>query len=75
PNRYSYRRPRAWQNVGKVESNKVFCGAVEEEEGVEIIISNQGVDYYSASIAYSAPIDVQRADRCNNRCNESIRAL
>ncbi|RCI09872.1 hypothetical protein L249_3865 [Ophiocordyceps polyrhachis-furcata BCC 54312] len=28
--------------------------------------------FYSASIAYSAPIDVQRADRCNDRCNESI---
>ncbi|RCI08013.1 hypothetical protein L249_7884, partial [Ophiocordyceps polyrhachis-furcata BCC 54312] len=32
--------------------------------------------YYSASIAvtitYSAPIDVQRADRCDDRCNESI---
>ncbi|RCI08034.1 hypothetical protein L249_7883, partial [Ophiocordyceps polyrhachis-furcata BCC 54312] len=27
---------------------------------------------YSASIAYSAPIDVQRADRCDDRCNESI---
>ncbi|RCI09155.1 hypothetical protein L249_1508 [Ophiocordyceps polyrhachis-furcata BCC 54312] len=31
--------------------------------------------WYSASIAYSAPIDVQRADRCDDRCNESIRAL
>ncbi|RCI11594.1 hypothetical protein L249_7419, partial [Ophiocordyceps polyrhachis-furcata BCC 54312] len=57
------------KSVGKVESNKVFCRAVEEEEGgeklveIEIIISNQGVDHYSASIAYSAPIDVQRADR------------
>ncbi|RCI15214.1 hypothetical protein L249_7090 [Ophiocordyceps polyrhachis-furcata BCC 54312] len=28
--------------------------------------------WYSASIAYSAPIDVQRADRCDDRCNESI---
>ncbi|RCI15935.1 hypothetical protein L249_2522, partial [Ophiocordyceps polyrhachis-furcata BCC 54312] len=49
------------KSVGKVESNKVFCGAVEEEEGgkklveMEIIISNQGVDYYSA------PIDVTAA--------------
>ncbi|RCI14769.1 hypothetical protein L249_7079 [Ophiocordyceps polyrhachis-furcata BCC 54312] len=116
-------------NVGKVESNEVFCRAVEEEEGskklvesllfaaVEMMMSNQGVDYviekkktnyvivvfnkveadnklevgtskgdleedfnvgrydrywYSASIAYSAPIDVQRADRCDDRCNESI---
>ncbi|RCI08260.1 hypothetical protein L249_8357 [Ophiocordyceps polyrhachis-furcata BCC 54312] len=96
--------------VGKVESNEVFCGAVEEEEGgeklVEIIevwitieeelkagevivgkppsfidkfLNNKGdleEDFnvgrydrywYSASIAvtitYSAPIDVQRADR------------
>ncbi|RCI07583.1 hypothetical protein L249_1681 [Ophiocordyceps polyrhachis-furcata BCC 54312] len=122
------------KSVGKVESNEVFCGAVEEEEGgeklvesllfaaVEMMMSNQGVDYviekkktnhvivvfneveadnkleyndvairhtfpttievgrydrywYSASIAYSAPIDVQRADRCDDRCNESIRAL
>ncbi|RCI08266.1 hypothetical protein L249_8356 [Ophiocordyceps polyrhachis-furcata BCC 54312] len=28
--------------------------------------------WYSASIAYSAPIDVQRADRCDDRCDESI---
>ncbi|RCI14772.1 hypothetical protein L249_7079 [Ophiocordyceps polyrhachis-furcata BCC 54312] len=95
-------------NVGKVESNEVFCRAVEEEEGskklvesllfaaVEMMMSNQGVDYviekkktnyvivvfimtwlyvtpfhfnvgrydrywYSASIAYSAPIDVTAA--------------
>ncbi|RCI14773.1 hypothetical protein L249_7079 [Ophiocordyceps polyrhachis-furcata BCC 54312] len=44
-------------NVGKVESNEVFCRAVEEEEGskklvesllfaaVEMMMSNQGVDY------------------------------
>ncbi|RCI15052.1 hypothetical protein L249_7114, partial [Ophiocordyceps polyrhachis-furcata BCC 54312] len=112
----------AARELGKMESNEVFCGAVEEEEGgeklveMEIIISNQSVDHviekkktnhvivgkppsfidkflnnkairdleedfnvgrydrywYSASIAvtitYSAPIDVQRADRCNDRC-------
>ncbi|RCI07588.1 hypothetical protein L249_1681 [Ophiocordyceps polyrhachis-furcata BCC 54312] len=96
------------KSVGKVESNEVFCGAVEEEEGgeklveMEMMMSNQGVDYviekkktnhvivvfttievgrydrywYSASIAYSAPIDVQRADRCDDRCNEALwRAL
>ncbi|RCI14987.1 hypothetical protein L249_7071, partial [Ophiocordyceps polyrhachis-furcata BCC 54312] len=104
------------KSVGKVESNEVFCRAVEEEEGgeklveMEMMMSNQGVDHviekkktnyvmvvfimtwlyvtpfrslvgrydrywYSASIAYSAPIDVQRADRCDDRCNESIRAL
>ncbi|RCI15050.1 hypothetical protein L249_7114 [Ophiocordyceps polyrhachis-furcata BCC 54312] len=39
------------KSVGKVESNEVFCGAVEEEEGgeklveMEIIISNQSVDH------------------------------
>ncbi|RCI10628.1 hypothetical protein L249_4468, partial [Ophiocordyceps polyrhachis-furcata BCC 54312] len=45
------------KSVGKVESNEVFCGAVEEEEGgeklvesllfaaVEMMMSNQGVDY------------------------------
>ncbi|RCI13466.1 hypothetical protein L249_5653 [Ophiocordyceps polyrhachis-furcata BCC 54312] len=39
------------KSVGKVESNKVFCGAVEEEEGgeklveMEMMISNQGVDH------------------------------
>ncbi|RCI08366.1 hypothetical protein L249_8965, partial [Ophiocordyceps polyrhachis-furcata BCC 54312] len=88
------------KSVGKVESNEVFCGAMEEEEGgeklveMEMIISNQGVDHviekkktnhvivvlqisqqqsttievgrydrywYSASIAYSAPIDVTAA--------------
>ncbi|RCI10471.1 hypothetical protein L249_4470 [Ophiocordyceps polyrhachis-furcata BCC 54312] len=88
------------KSVGKVESNEVFCGAVEEEEGgeklveMEMIMSNQGVDHviekkktnyvmvvlqisqqqsttieigrydrywYSASIAYSAPIDVTAA--------------
>ncbi|RCI08371.1 hypothetical protein L249_8965, partial [Ophiocordyceps polyrhachis-furcata BCC 54312] len=39
------------KSVGKVESNEVFCGAMEEEEGgeklveMEMIISNQGVDH------------------------------
>ncbi|RCI10629.1 hypothetical protein L249_4468, partial [Ophiocordyceps polyrhachis-furcata BCC 54312] len=39
------------KSVGKVESNEVFCGAVEEEEGgeklveMEMMMSNQGVDY------------------------------
>ncbi|RCI08022.1 hypothetical protein L249_7885 [Ophiocordyceps polyrhachis-furcata BCC 54312] len=39
------------KSVGKVESNEVFCGAVEEEEGgkklveMEIIMSNQNVDH------------------------------
>ncbi|RCI10583.1 hypothetical protein L249_4240, partial [Ophiocordyceps polyrhachis-furcata BCC 54312] len=39
------------KSVGKVESNEVFCGAVEEEEGgeklveMEMIMSNQGVDH------------------------------
>ncbi|RCI14400.1 hypothetical protein L249_5987 [Ophiocordyceps polyrhachis-furcata BCC 54312] len=39
------------KSVGKVESNEVFCGAVEEEEGgeklveMEIMMSNQGVDH------------------------------
>ncbi|RCI14988.1 hypothetical protein L249_7071 [Ophiocordyceps polyrhachis-furcata BCC 54312] len=112
----------AARELGKMESNEVFCRAVEEEEGgeklVEIIkvwitieeelkagevivgkppsfidkfLNNKGdleEDFnvgrydrywYSASIAvtitYSAPIDVQRADRCDDRCNESIRAL
>ncbi|RCI13499.1 hypothetical protein L249_5501 [Ophiocordyceps polyrhachis-furcata BCC 54312] len=78
------------KSVGKVESNEVFCGAVEEEEGGEKLVEsleeedelrNGGfviieeelkAGEYSASIAYSAPIDVQRADRCNDRCNESI---
>ncbi|RCI13503.1 hypothetical protein L249_5501 [Ophiocordyceps polyrhachis-furcata BCC 54312] len=83
------------KSVGKVESNEVFCGAVEEEEGGEKLVESlsnkveadnklEVVLYYStitwlyvtpfrsASIAYSAPIDVQRADRCNDRCNESI---
>ncbi|RCI14774.1 hypothetical protein L249_7079 [Ophiocordyceps polyrhachis-furcata BCC 54312] len=120
-------------NVGKVESNEVFCRAVEEEEGskklvesllfaaVEMMMSNQGVDYviekkktnYVIVVLYLtwkigdleedfnvmdqpddltlvrlsrsgamtaigtarrslAPIDVQRADRCDDRCNESI---
>ncbi|RCI14189.1 hypothetical protein L249_5961 [Ophiocordyceps polyrhachis-furcata BCC 54312] len=41
----------AARELGKMESNKVFCGAVEEEEGgkklveMEIIMSNQGVDH------------------------------
>ncbi|RCI11634.1 hypothetical protein L249_7408 [Ophiocordyceps polyrhachis-furcata BCC 54312] len=51
----------AARELGKMESNKVFCGAVKEEEGgeklveMEIIMSNQGVDHYSA------PIDVTAA--------------
>ncbi|RCI15048.1 hypothetical protein L249_7114 [Ophiocordyceps polyrhachis-furcata BCC 54312] len=81
------------KSVGKVESNEVFCGAVEEEEGGEKLVENKFLNnkgtskgdleedfnvgrydryWYSASIAYSAPIDVQRADRCNDRCDESI---
>ncbi|RCI14389.1 hypothetical protein L249_5987 [Ophiocordyceps polyrhachis-furcata BCC 54312] len=122
------------KSVGKVESNEVFCGAVEEEEGgeklveMEIMMSNQGVDHViekkktnhvmvvlsdeveaddelevdfnvmdqpddltlvrpsrsgamtAISTArrslYSAPIAVQRADRCDDRCNEALwRAL
>ncbi|RCI10622.1 hypothetical protein L249_4468, partial [Ophiocordyceps polyrhachis-furcata BCC 54312] len=81
------------KSVGKVESNEVFCGAVEEEEGGEKLVESLEEEdesrdsgfvrieeelkagEYSASIAYSAPIDVQRADRCDDRCNESIRAL
>ncbi|RCI14768.1 hypothetical protein L249_7079 [Ophiocordyceps polyrhachis-furcata BCC 54312] len=100
-------------NVGKVESNEVFCRAVEEEEGsylrqeeedelrdsgfvrieeelkagevgkppsfIDKFLNNKDFNvgrydryWYSASIAYSAPIDVQRADRCDDRCNESI---
>ncbi|RCI09869.1 hypothetical protein L249_3865, partial [Ophiocordyceps polyrhachis-furcata BCC 54312] len=44
---------------------RYFIGRWRKRKAVkmEMIISNQGVDYYSASIAYSAPIDVQRADR------------
>ncbi|RCI13498.1 hypothetical protein L249_5501 [Ophiocordyceps polyrhachis-furcata BCC 54312] len=64
------------KSVGKVESNEVFCGAVEEEEGGEKLVEKKKKTNYVmvvfASIAYSAPIDVQRADRCNDRCNESI---
>ncbi|RCI10579.1 hypothetical protein L249_4240, partial [Ophiocordyceps polyrhachis-furcata BCC 54312] len=83
------------KSVGKVESNEVFCGAVEEEEGgeklveMEMIMSNQGVDHVIekkktnhvivvfASIAVTITVmtAVQRADRCDDRCNESIRAL
>ncbi|RCI10626.1 hypothetical protein L249_4468, partial [Ophiocordyceps polyrhachis-furcata BCC 54312] len=100
------------KSVGKVESNEVFCGAVEEEEGgeklvesllfaaVEMMMSNQGVDYViekkktnhvivvlsdevkadnkleynNVAIRHTFPF-VQRADRCDDRCNESIRAL
>ncbi|RCI10627.1 hypothetical protein L249_4468 [Ophiocordyceps polyrhachis-furcata BCC 54312] len=67
---------------------RYFVGRWRKRKAVkmEMMMSNQGVDYviekkktnhviYSASIAYSAPIDVQRADRCDDRCNESIRAL
>ncbi|RCI08018.1 hypothetical protein L249_7885 [Ophiocordyceps polyrhachis-furcata BCC 54312] len=61
------------KSVGKVESNEVFCGAVEEEEGgkklVEILYYSTITwlyvtpfrSLYSASIAYSAPIDVTAA--------------
>ncbi|RCI17014.1 hypothetical protein L249_1944, partial [Ophiocordyceps polyrhachis-furcata BCC 54312] len=79
------------KSVGKVESNEVFCRAVEEEEGGEKLVEKEEDESrdggfvrieeelkageYSASIAYSAPIDVQRADRYNDRYNESIRAL
>ncbi|RCI10619.1 hypothetical protein L249_4468, partial [Ophiocordyceps polyrhachis-furcata BCC 54312] len=84
------------KSVGKVESNEVFCGAVEEEEGgeklveMEMMMSNQGVDYviekkktnhvivvFTITWLYVTPFRslVQRADRCDDRCNESIRAL
>ncbi|RCI08016.1 hypothetical protein L249_7885 [Ophiocordyceps polyrhachis-furcata BCC 54312] len=60
------------KSVGKVESNEVFCGAVEEEEGgkklveMEIIMSNQNVDHviekkktnHVIVVLYSAPIAV-----------------
>ncbi|RCI15938.1 hypothetical protein L249_2522, partial [Ophiocordyceps polyrhachis-furcata BCC 54312] len=41
------------KSVGKVESNKVFCGAVEEEEGGKKLVEIQRVDR------------LQRADRCD----------
>ncbi|RCI08368.1 hypothetical protein L249_8965 [Ophiocordyceps polyrhachis-furcata BCC 54312] len=72
-----------------MESNEVFCGAMEEEEGGEklveiikvwitieeelkagevIVLKNTTIEvgrydryWYSASIAYSAPIDVTAA--------------
>ncbi|RCI15939.1 hypothetical protein L249_2522, partial [Ophiocordyceps polyrhachis-furcata BCC 54312] len=43
------------KSVGKVESNKVFCGAVEEEEGGKKLVEIQRVDR------------LQRADRCTAR--------
>ncbi|RCI17012.1 hypothetical protein L249_1944, partial [Ophiocordyceps polyrhachis-furcata BCC 54312] len=54
------------KSVGKVESNEVFCRAVEEEEGGEKLVESYLRHtmtwlYYSASIAYSAPIDVTAA--------------
>ncbi|RCI08363.1 hypothetical protein L249_8965, partial [Ophiocordyceps polyrhachis-furcata BCC 54312] len=57
------------KSVGKVESNEVFCGAMEEEEGGEklvesfttIEVGRYDRYWYSASIAYSAPIDVTAA--------------
>ncbi|RCI10473.1 hypothetical protein L249_4470 [Ophiocordyceps polyrhachis-furcata BCC 54312] len=79
----------AARELGKMESNEVFCGAVEEEEGGEklveiikvwitieeelkagevIVLKNTTIEigrydryWYSASIAYSAPIDVTAA--------------
>ncbi|RCI11858.1 hypothetical protein L249_7458 [Ophiocordyceps polyrhachis-furcata BCC 54312] len=73
------------KSVGKVESNEVFCGAMEEEEGgeklveMEMMMSNQGDLEEDFNVMdqpddltlrydrywYSAPIDVQRADRYN----------
>ncbi|RCI10623.1 hypothetical protein L249_4468, partial [Ophiocordyceps polyrhachis-furcata BCC 54312] len=78
------------KSVGKVESNEVFCGAVEEEEGgeklvesllfaaVEMMMSNQGVDYViekkktnhviynNVAIRHTFPFVIQRVDRCND---------
>ncbi|RCI13460.1 hypothetical protein L249_5653 [Ophiocordyceps polyrhachis-furcata BCC 54312] len=63
------------KSVGKVESNKVFCGAVEEEEGgeklveMEMMISNQGVDHVIEKkktnhvIVVFTTIEVGRYDR------------
>ncbi|RCI10580.1 hypothetical protein L249_4240, partial [Ophiocordyceps polyrhachis-furcata BCC 54312] len=68
------------KSVGKVESNEVFCGAVEEEEGgeklveMEMIMSNQGVDHVIEKkktnhvivvLSGAMTAIVQRADRCN----------
>ncbi|RCI08367.1 hypothetical protein L249_8965, partial [Ophiocordyceps polyrhachis-furcata BCC 54312] len=63
------------KSVGKVESNEVFCGAMEEEEGgeklveMEMIISNQGVDHVIEKkktnhvIVVFTTIEVGRYDR------------
>ncbi|RCI10620.1 hypothetical protein L249_4468, partial [Ophiocordyceps polyrhachis-furcata BCC 54312] len=58
------------KSVGKVESNEVFCGAVEEEEGGEKLVESLEEEDESRDSGF-----VQRADRCDDRCNESIRAL
>ncbi|RCI07584.1 hypothetical protein L249_1681 [Ophiocordyceps polyrhachis-furcata BCC 54312] len=38
------------------------------EDSTTIEVGRYDRYWYSASIAYSAPIDVQRADRCDDRC-------
>ncbi|RCI08019.1 hypothetical protein L249_7885 [Ophiocordyceps polyrhachis-furcata BCC 54312] len=42
------------KSVGKVESNEVFCGAVEEEEGGKKLVEIQRVDRCD--------------DHCDDRC-------
>ncbi|RCI14183.1 hypothetical protein L249_5961, partial [Ophiocordyceps polyrhachis-furcata BCC 54312] len=56
-------------SVGKVESNKVFCGAVEEEEGgkklveMEIIMSNQVLYYSTITWLYVTPFHFNVMDQ------------
>ncbi|RCI17015.1 hypothetical protein L249_1944, partial [Ophiocordyceps polyrhachis-furcata BCC 54312] len=66
------------KSVGKVESNEVFCRAVEEEEGgeklVESLIEEElkagEVIYNDVAIRYTFPFIIQRVDRCNDHCND-----
>ncbi|RCI13878.1 hypothetical protein L249_7965, partial [Ophiocordyceps polyrhachis-furcata BCC 54312] len=51
------------KSVRKVESNEVFCGAVEEEEGGEKLVESLEEEDESRNSSF-----VQRADRCNDRC-------
>ncbi|RCI15042.1 hypothetical protein L249_7114 [Ophiocordyceps polyrhachis-furcata BCC 54312] len=59
------------KSVGKVESNEVFCGAVEEEEGGEKLVESDLEEDFNVM---DQPDDLTlRVDRCNDHLQRADR--